>query len=146
MPRRNLDRARFAALSTPANPPRRVWTKTSIPSTPSVKRPRPISRAKHAPAGSACPSATTMAASLAAISTDPPLQRLLADLVDGQVDCVLVYKVDRLSRSLLDFAKIMETFEAHQVAFVSVTQMFSTATSMGRLVLNVLLSFAQFER
>jgi site-specific DNA recombinase len=59
---------------------------------------------------------------------------------------VLVYKVDRLSRSLLDFARIMETFEAHQVAFVSVTQQFNTATSMGRLVLNVLLSFAQFER
>jgi len=58
----------------------------------------------------------------------PALQRLLADLVDGQVDCVLVYKVDRLSRSLLDFAKIMETFEAHQVAFVSVTQMFSRAS------------------
>src|SRR5262249_51761416 len=76
----------------------------------------------------------------------PALQRLLADLVAGQVDCVLVYKVDRLSRSLLDFAKIMETFEGHQVAFVSVTQMFNTATSMGRLVLNVLLSFAQFER
>jgi len=58
----------------------------------------------------------------------------------------VVYKVDRLSRSLLDFAKIMEAFEKRQVAFVSVTQMFNTATSMGRLVLNVLLSFAQFER
>jgi DNA invertase Pin-like site-specific DNA recombinase len=59
---------------------------------------------------------------------------------------VITYKVDRLSRSLLDFAKIMETFEKRQVAFVSVTQQFNTATSMGRLVLNVLLSFAQFER
>jgi site-specific DNA recombinase len=76
----------------------------------------------------------------------PALQRLLADLAAGHIDCVLVYKVDRLSRSLLDFARIMETFEAHQVAFVSVTQQFNTATSMGRLVLNVLLSFAQFER
>ena len=76
----------------------------------------------------------------------PALRRLLADLEAGQVDAVVVYKVDRLSRSLLDFAKMMETFEKHQVAFVSVTQQFNTATSMGRLVLNVLLSFAQFER
>jgi site-specific DNA recombinase len=76
----------------------------------------------------------------------PALRRLLADIDAGKVDCVLVYKVDRLSRSLLDFAKIMATFERHNVSFVSVTQAFNTATSMGRLVLNVLLSFAQFER
>jgi site-specific DNA recombinase len=76
----------------------------------------------------------------------PALQRLLADIQAGAVDCVVVYKVDRLSRSLLDFARMMETFEQHQVAFVSVTQQFNTAHSMGRLVLNVLLSFAQFER
>jgi len=76
----------------------------------------------------------------------PALQRLLADSAAGRIDCVVVYKVDRLSRSLLDFARIMETFAQHQVAFVSVTQQFNTATSMGRLVLNVLLSFAQFER
>jgi site-specific DNA recombinase len=76
----------------------------------------------------------------------PALRRLLADIDAGKVDCVVVYKVDRLSRSLLDFAKIMATFERHNVSFVSVTQAFNTATSMGRLVLNVLLSFAQFER
>ena len=76
----------------------------------------------------------------------PALRRLLADIEAGKVDCVVVYKVDRLSRSLLDFARIMETFERHNVSFVSVTQAFSTASSMGRLVLNVLLSFAQFER
>jgi site-specific DNA recombinase len=76
----------------------------------------------------------------------PGLQRLLADVGDGRVDCVVVYKVDRLSRSLLDFAGLMQTFEEHRVSFVSVTQQFNTATSMGRLVLNVLLSFAQFER
>jgi site-specific DNA recombinase len=76
----------------------------------------------------------------------PALQRLLADIQAGEVDCVVVYKVDRLSRSLLDFARMMETFEQHHVAFVSVTQQFNTAHSMGRLVLNVLLSFAQFER
>jgi len=76
----------------------------------------------------------------------PALKRLLTDVGAGQVDAVVVYKVDRLSRSLLDFARLMESFEAHQVSFVSVTQQFNSATSMGRLVLNVLLSFAQFER
>src|SRR5207247_8499482 len=76
----------------------------------------------------------------------PALQRLMADVRAGQVDGVVVYKVDRLSRSLLDFARLMETFEQHKVSFVSVTQLFNTATSMGRLILNVLLSFAQFER
>jgi site-specific DNA recombinase len=76
----------------------------------------------------------------------PALGRLLADIAAGQIDCVLVYKVDRLSRSLLDFARMMAIFAKHQVAFVSVTQQFNTATSMGRLVLHVLLSFAQFER
>src|SRR5580692_7311870 len=75
----------------------------------------------------------------------PALRHLMADLEAGQIDCVVVYKVDRLSRSLLDFARLIETFDRHQVAFVSVTQQFNTATSMGRLVLNVLLSFAQFE-
>src|SRR5262245_58218781 len=76
----------------------------------------------------------------------PALQRLLADIQAGQIDCVLTHRVDRLSRSLLDFARLMESFEQHQVAFVSVTQHFNSGTSMGRLVLNVLLSFAQFER
>jgi site-specific DNA recombinase len=76
----------------------------------------------------------------------PALQRLLAAITAGQVDAVCVYKVDRLSRSLLDFAGLMQIFERHHVAFVSVTQLFNTATSMGRLILNVLLSFAQFER
>ena len=76
----------------------------------------------------------------------PALQRLLAGIKAGEIDCVVVYKVDRLSRSLLDFARIMGIFDAHEVSFVSVTQQFNTATSMGRLMLNVLLSFAQFER
>ena len=71
---------------------------------------------------------------------------MLADIEAGKIDCVIVYKVDRLSRSLLDFTKIVETFDQHGVSFVSVTQQFNTSTSMGRLVLNVLLSFAQFER
>jgi site-specific DNA recombinase len=80
-------------------------------------------------------------------NTDRPgLGRLLEDIEAGKIDCVVVYKVDRLSRSLLDFAQLMRTFEQRKVSFVSVTQQFNTATSMGRLVLNVLLSFAQFER
>jgi len=76
----------------------------------------------------------------------PAIQRLLADVERGRIDCIVVYKVDRLSRSLLDFAKIVEIFERHGVSFVSVTQQFNTTTSMGRLTLNILLSFAQFER
>ena len=74
------------------------------------------------------------------------LQRLLADIRAGEVDVVVVYKVDRLTRSLADFAKIVEDFDRHGVSFVAVTQQFNTTTSMGRLTLNILLSFAQFER
>ena len=76
----------------------------------------------------------------------PGLQRLLADIEDGLVDVVVVYKIDRLSRSLMDFSKLVEVFDRNGVTFVSVTQAFNTTTSMGRLTLNILLSFAQFER
>lgn len=76
----------------------------------------------------------------------PALQRLLADIATGRVDIVVVYKVDRLTRSLLDFAKLVETFDKAGTSFVSITQSFNTTTSMGRLTLNMLLSFAQFER
>jgi site-specific DNA recombinase len=76
----------------------------------------------------------------------PAIQQLLEDVNRGGVNCVVVYKVDRLSRSLLDFARIITLFEDRQVHFVSVTQHFNTADSMGRLTLNILLSFAQFER
>jgi site-specific DNA recombinase len=76
----------------------------------------------------------------------PALDRLLADIRAGVIDCVVVYKVDRLSRSLVDFARIIEIFEKHNVSFVSVTQQFNTTNSLGRLTLNILLSFAQFER
>ena len=76
----------------------------------------------------------------------PALQKLLDDVRARRIDVVVVYKVDRLTRSLADFAKLVELFDAHQVSFVSVTQAFNTTTSMGRLTLNVLLSFAQFER
>src|SRR5258708_14063529 len=76
----------------------------------------------------------------------PALQQLLTDIGQGKVDVVVTYKIDRLTRSLADFAKIAEIFDARGVSFVSVTQQFNTTTSMGRLTLNVLLSFAQFER
>src|SRR5881227_2703369 len=76
----------------------------------------------------------------------PALQGLLADIRAGRVDIVVVYKVDRLTRSLADFARLVELFDAEDVSFVSVTQQFNTTSSMGRLTLNVLLSFAQFER
>src|SRR5881396_2256497 len=80
-------------------------------------------------------------------STDrPDLQRLLDDIRARKIDVIVVYKVDRLTRSLADFAKLVELFDGHGVSFVSVTQQFNTTTSMGRLTLNVLLSFAQFER
>ena len=74
------------------------------------------------------------------------MQQLLADIRAGRVDLVVIYKVDRLTRSLADFAKLVEIFDAHGVSFVSITQHFNTTTSIGRLTLNMLLSFAQFER
>ncbi|MCA9095468.1 MAG: recombinase family protein, partial [Planctomycetaceae bacterium] len=75
----------------------------------------------------------------------PALKRLIADIEAKRVDCVVVYKVDRLSRSLTDFSRLMEVFDRNEVSFVSVTQQFNTTHSMGRLTLNILLSFAQFE-
>ena len=89
-----------------------------------------------------CPRSTEYAG-----NTDRPgLKRLMADIERGQIDIVVVYKIDRLTRSLADFSKMVEVFERHGVSFVSVTQQFNTTTSMGRLMLNILLSFAQFER
>jgi site-specific DNA recombinase len=76
----------------------------------------------------------------------PALQKLIAEVRSGAIDIIVVYKVDRLTRSLADFAKLVELFDQHSVSFVSITQSFNTTTSMGRLTLNVLLSFAQFER
>ena len=76
----------------------------------------------------------------------PCIQRLLTDIEAGQIDVVVVYKIDRLTRSLADFAKLVEAFDKKAISFVAVTQQFNTTTSMGRLTLNVLLSFAQFER
>ncbi len=76
----------------------------------------------------------------------PGLTQLMEDIDAGKIDCVVVYKVDRLSRSLTDFSKMMDRFDNQEVSFVSVTQHFNTTNSMGRLTLNILLSFAQFER
>jgi DNA invertase Pin-like site-specific DNA recombinase len=76
----------------------------------------------------------------------PALQRLLKDIKEGGINCIVVYKIDRLTRSLFDFSKIIELFDQHKVSFVSVTQSFNTSSSMGRLMLNVLLSFSQYER
>src|SRR5713226_4649589 len=76
----------------------------------------------------------------------PALQQLLKDIDGGRIDVIVVYKIDRLTRSLADFAKLVEAFDAKSISFVAVTQQFNTTTSMGRLTLNVLLSFAQFER
>ena len=76
----------------------------------------------------------------------PALQRLLAHIAAGSIDVIVVYKIDRLSRVLMDFSKLVGIFDRHNVTFVSVTQSFNTTTSMGRLTLNILLSFAQFER
>ena len=75
----------------------------------------------------------------------PRLKSLIMDIESGQIDVVVVYKIDRLSRSLMDFAKLVDVFDRHGVTFVSVTQSFNTTTSMGRLTLDILLSFAQFE-
>ncbi|WP_375629542.1 MULTISPECIES: recombinase family protein [unclassified Bartonella] len=76
----------------------------------------------------------------------PALKRLMDDIKSSLIDTVVVYKVDRLSRSLANFAKLIDLFDEHKVSFVSVTQQFNTTTSMGRLTLNILFSFAQFER
>ena len=76
----------------------------------------------------------------------PALNRLLADIKAGKIQCVVIYKLDRLSRSMLDFLRILKFFEENKVAFVSVTQQFNTSTSVGRVTMNILLSFAQFER
>ncbi|MEY2717569.1 MAG: hypothetical protein RL539_601, partial [Pseudomonadota bacterium] len=76
----------------------------------------------------------------------PALKRLMTDIEDGRIDTVVVYKIDRLTRSLADFSKMVEVFDRMGISFVSVTQQFNTTSSMGRLTLNVLLSFAQFER
>src|SRR5262245_16109459 len=100
----------------------------------------------NSPDGACCEPNTRMGGFSGGNTDRPALQRLLDDVRAGKVDVIVVYKVDRLTRSLADFAKLVELFDERNVSFVSVTQQFNTTTSMGRLTLNVLLSFAQFER
>ena len=97
-------------------------------------------------AGCCCPIAMMMAAFQAGNMQRPAMLRLLADVAAGKIDTILIYKIDRLTRSLADFAKIVEVLDKAGASFVSITQSFNTTTSMGRLTLNMLLSFAQFER
>src|SRR5438270_6513692 len=115
-------------------------------SLPSVRLAKPTSRASATKVGPASRRPMTMAGCRAPTMDRPALQQLLTDIQAGKIGVVVCYKVDRLTRSLADFAKIVEIFDQRGVSFVSVTQQFNTTTSMGRLTLNVLLSFAQFER
>jgi hypothetical protein len=108
-----------------------------------LKRTLPVNGMK---AGRRCRNATTMAVSLSATLNGRRSARLLADIEAGGVDAAVTYKVDGLSRSLLDFARLMGIFDKHGVRFVAVTQQLDTKSSVGRLSLNMLLSFAQFER
>ena len=107
---------------------------------------KPISAAKRTPDGRLLRAKYDDGGFSGGNTDRPALQRLLEDVRAGKIDVIVVYKVDRLTRSLADFAKLVELFDKHNVSFVSVTQQFNTTTSMGRLTLNVLLSFAQFER
>ena len=113
---------------------------------PSAKLARPTSNRKPHEGWIALPTRYDDPAYSGGNLDRPALQKLLNDIDAGQVDVVVVYKIDRLTRSLADFAKLVEVFDAKSVSFVAVTQQFNTTTSMGRLTLNVLLSFAQFER
>jgi site-specific DNA recombinase len=113
---------------------------------PSVKLAKPMSPASGTKGGVALPDAYDDGGFTGGNMERPALKRLLANVEAGRIDAVIVYKVDRLSRSLLDFARLMALFEKHGVSLISVTQTFNSATSMGRLTLNILLSFAEFER
>src|SRR5215472_5626537 len=136
----------FAVRSTPANHPRRGSSRNSIRCRRSARPAKAfISSQRHE--GWVCLPARYDDGGFSGATMDrPALQQLLADITAGRVDTVVVYKIDRLTRSLADFAKIVEILDARGASFVSVTQQFNTTTSMGRLTLNVLLSFAQFER
>ena len=144
MPR--VDAAASGARSTPANPPRKGWSRNSTRSPRSAKPARPTSAASSTRAGCWRKPAMMMAGSPAAIWSGRRCNICLPISAAGRIDIVVVYKVDRLTRSLADFARLVELFDAEAVSFVSVTQQFNTTSSMGRLTLNVLLSFAQFER
>ena len=125
---------------------RRAWSRLSTRSMPSASPARPYILSQRAEGWLLVPDRYDDGGVSGGTLERPALRRLLADIEVGKVDVIVVYKIDRLSRALMDFAKLVEVFDRHQVTFVSVTQAFNTTTSMGRLTLNVLLSFAQFER
>lgn len=131
---------------TPVNRVRKgsIWNSTA--STPSGRLARPISPASGAEGWVCLRDKYDDGGFSGGTLERPALKDLIADIEDGLVDIVVVYKIDRLSRALMGFSKLVEIFDKHGVTFVSVTQPFNTTTSMGRLALNILLSFAQFER
>ena len=135
LPDERIPRRCRAAPSTPASRPSITSISPSPRWTPSARPVRPISRAKRAKAGGSSATVMTMEPSRGPPWTGRPCSGLLADVRARQVDIVVVYKVDRLTRSLADFAKLIELFEPHRVSFVSVTQSFNTSSSMGRLTL-----------
>ena len=135
-----------AARSTRANRPKKASIRNLTRSMRNARQPRPSFRVSGAKAGSRLPELYDDGGFTGANMDRPALTRLLQAVEAGELDCVVVYKVDRLSRSLLDFTRMLSLFEKHKVSFVAVTQQFNTSTSLGRLTLNILLSFAQFER
>src|ERR1700730_835160 len=143
--RRDAPPKRHAVRFTAGNRRRKGWSRPSTRSTPSGKPAPPSFYRKSTRAGRCC-RRFMMMAGFPAARWSGALKRLIADIEAGQIDVVVVYKVDRLTRALADFAKLVEVFDRRGVSFVSITQQFNTTTSMGRLTLNVLLSFAQFER
>ena len=122
-----------------------AWNCSSIRWMPSAMPARPIKR-QASQGWKALPQHYDDPAYSGGNLDRPALQQLLKDIDAGRIDVIVVYKIDRLTRSLADFAKLVEAFDAKSISFVAVTQQFNTTTSMGRLTLNVLLSFAQFER
>jgi DNA invertase Pin-like site-specific DNA recombinase len=123
-----------------------AWSRSSIRWTPSGRPARTYIKSQASQGWTALPQHYDDPAYSGGNLDRPALKRLLRYIEHGKVDVVVVYKIDRLTRSLADFAKLVETFDARSISFVAVTQQFNTTTSMGRLTLNILLSFAQFER
>ena len=137
---------KLRCASTPESHRGRDSRRNSIRSTPSGTPVRPTLSSQRAEGWVLVPDRYDDGGFSGATLERPALRRLLADIEAGRVDIIVIYKLDRLSRSLMDFVKLIELFDQHDVTFVCVTQSFNTTTSMGRLTLNILLSFAQFER
>ena len=143
----NISRAVHCAIYTRVSTDSGARAGLQLARRPVRRRHKPTSAARPMPAGRRSRGKIRRRRLLGRQSTDrPALQRLLDDIKSGRINVIVVYKVDRLTRSLADFAKLVELFDEYGVSFVSVTQHFNTTTSMGRLTLDVLLSFAQFER